>query len=431
MKYITSIIIIALLLYGSWNGFQLSQLQQVQKTEKEHQAEINQINYGLFNLQLWKEKAMGIFKGKMTDFDVDPSVYKEVEMELRAYLNDIYNDYLGNGRIINQFVDQAVKDGKLNEMFAKLIKQNIGPAIQNLNIKQQLPAIAKELTQELKTREPELKGHLTAGFKGILNENIKDDYRDPRVNIYKAYDQQSLKLTNDHLSQSIADRAPVIQEKIYHSYIPLALAAVLSILLYGVLGGVISISLTTAASILLLVLGVTMPMINIDARLNAFTMHVLDNEVSFDEQFIYYQSKSILDVTRTMIEQDKWDLKLVGILVLCFSVIIPLIKLILSILSVTIDRIGRSRWVKNIVYHLGKWSMADVFVVAMFMAYIGFQGILANQLDMIERNRSGFAVETLNYSELAPGALYFTTYCILSIITGIMIKRYHDRKDIV
>jgi uncharacterized paraquat-inducible protein A len=32
------------------------------------------------------------------------------------------------------------------------------------------------------------------------------------------------------------------------------------------------------------------------------------------------------------------------------------------------------------VFKTGKWSMADVIVVAIFMAYIGFSGIVGEQL---------------------------------------------------
>ena len=71
--------------------------------------------------------------------------------------------------------------------------------------------------------------------------------------------------------------------------------------------------------------------------------------------------------------------------------------------------------------------MADVFVVALFMSYIGFHGLLTSQLGGIARNETGFAIETLNYSRLAPGAFFFTSYCILSIIIGIIINRQDIR----
>ena len=82
-----------------------------------------------------------------------------------------------------------------------------------------------------------------------------------------------------------------------------------------------------------------------------------------------------------------------------------------------------NRWVQNIIFYLGKWSMADVFVVALFMAYIGFYGILNSQLQAIENNKGGFAVETINNSSLSPGALFFTSYCIMSIILGKVVNK--------
>jgi hypothetical protein len=158
-------------------------------------------------------------------------------------------------------------------------------------------------------------------------------------------------------------------------------------------------------------------------------MAILGNEISFEEQFLYYQSKSILDVTRTLLEGRGIDLKVVGVLVLLFSVVIPFIKLIISGFFMYTDRLKNSKLAQSIIFYLGKWSMADVFVVAMFMAYIGFYGIITSQLTEIKGNETGYAVETLNYSQLSPGALFFTTYCVLSIISGILIHRSHLKND--
>ena len=77
----------------------------------------------------------------------------------------------------------------------------------------------------------------------------------------------------------------------------------------------------------------------------------------------------------------------------------------------------------GVIFYLGKWSMADVFVVAIFMAYIGFYGITSAQLNEIASGQGNYQVETINYSKLSPGALFFTSYCILSIITSIIIDR--------
>ncbi|MGK0317790.1 MAG: putative paraquat-inducible protein A [Saprospiraceae bacterium] len=78
-----------------------------------------------------------------------------------------------------------------------------------------------------------------------------------------------------------------------------------------------------------------------------------------------------------------------------FSIVVPFIKLVLSSAFLYSNKIRNNKLAKGIIYHLGKWSMADVFVVAMFMAYIGFYGIITSQLGDIGRNQTGYAVETL------------------------------------
>ena len=51
----------------------------------------------------------------------------------------------------------------------------------------------------------------------------------------------------------------------------------------------------------------------------------------------------------------------------------------------------------------GKWSMADVFVVAVFLAYLAFSNI-----------QSGIQTE----SNTLPGLYFFLSYCLLSIMAS-------------
>jgi len=182
----------------------------------------------------------------------------------------------------------------------------------------------------------------------------------------------------------------------------------------------------TLISIIFLVLGITLPMIDIDARLESFNINLMGNDLSFDEQVLYFQSKSITDVTQTLIQSRGIDTKVVGILVFLFSIVFPFIKLVLSSLFLFMERVRRSKWAKNIIFYLGKWSMADVFVVAIFMAYIGFYGIISSQLNEIAAG-DAYSVDTVNYSRLSPGALFFTSYCILSIIISILLDRMENK----
>ena len=427
MRYIITSLILAGLLFGGFKGYQLRQMTQEQTEYKEVLAEINRINYGLFNMDLWKEKALNIFTKRIEDFEVPSQAYVDIETELNVYLNLLYKEWLLSGKLVNQFVDEALRSGNMNKFVANMAKDYFGKEMKNFGIDKRIPAIAETLTEEIKRNEPMLSGYLKQGLNALLFDESAIKIKDLREPIYQHYGHTTLEATNKDLSNRVESLEAEINSKIKLVYAIVLGLVILCFLVYSTIGGATAISMISFGSIILLFLGVTMPMIDIDARLNAFEMSIVGSDITFDEQYLYYQSKSILDVTSTLIKGRGIDLKIVGIMILLFSVVVPFIKLVLSSIFLYSNKVRNNKLVKGIIYHLGKWSMADVFVVAMFMAYIGFYGIITAQLGEIGRNQTGYAVETLNYSRLSPGALFFTTYCILSIITGILIKRWENK----
>ncbi len=429
IRYSLLAALVGLIGYASYLALDIRKISQEKTALMEQYADVNRINNGLFNIQLWKEKAYQLFQDRASSFTINGEVYTEVEDMLSDYLRVAYRDYIESGVLINQMLDQAEKDGKINKMFLKIIKDNVGEQIKNLGLKSKIPSISKSLMVELKKNEPMIKGYITEGLSDMLFDESSSTYIDPRRGFFQRMGYEDVDSYNEATISTIKELESDLDKKVRLEYILLLSGVILSLVLYKVLGFVAATSMVTIISIVFLLLGVSLPMIDIDARLNAFSMDLLGQSISFDEQFMYYQSKSILDVTRTLIEGRGIDLKIVGVLILMFSIVIPFIKLILSTLFLYTRRLRKSNLVKTIIFYLGKWSMADVMVVAIFMAYIGFYGIISAQLDEIAGNQTGYSVETLNYSQLSPGALFFTTYCILSIITGIMIHRWHNNHD--
>ncbi len=428
MKYIIFVLLTGLTAYGATEGYGLYQNQQKVSQLKADHADINKINYGLFNLDLWKKKAMVIFDDKIGEFKISPDVYRQLEGEVKIYLDNVYEEYIGSGKLVNEMIAEAEESGSINKFFLKMIKDNIGDQIGKLNIDKQLPKIATAISKEIKANEPKIRYYIEEGLQDMLfagAENI--EIVDPRMPIYQLYGAEDLKGTNAAILSQIESIDPLIDRALERVIIILGTSILLGLLLYKVIGFKLFVSHWTLASVALLVLGVSMPMIDLDARLNSFQMDLMGSKIGFDEQSLYYQSKSIIDVTTTLIKEGAPDLKIVGYMILMFSVIFPFIKLLLSALFLFSEKVSNSKLAKGIIFHLGKWSMADVFVVALFMSYIGFHGLLTSQLGGIARNETGFAIETLNYSRLAPGALFFTSYCILSIIIGIIINRHDQR----
>lgn len=60
--------------------------------------------------------------------------------------------------------------------------------------------------------------------------------------------------------------------------------------------------------------------------------------------------------------------------------------------------------------------MADVMVVALFMAYIGFSGVINSQLTQLERASGTLEVFTTNNSTLQLGFYLFTAYSVVGLL---------------
>ena len=174
----------------------------------------------------------------------------------------------------------------------------------------------------------------------------------------------------------------------------------------------------TLICFLLLGLGLLLPMIEIDARIEEMSFTLLGQQISFTDQVLYYKSKSILEVVRLMLAQGKADVMAVGFLVLLFSVLFPVAKLLSSLVYIYNSRMRDSGFVRFMVFKTGKWSMADVMVVAIFMSYIGFSGILTEQLNQLEGLTQKLDMLTTNKSSLQTGFFLFASFAILSLLVA-------------
>lgn len=422
LKNVLLSLLVLLIGYTSYNSINLYYHIRNQKELKEDHAAINMITYGLFDIQLWKKQALDIFKKNIDNYEIEPSAYEELDRTLQVYLNQLYKQYFESGELIDTILEKLIENGSLNQMFATIIQKNIGSQLENLNLEKEIPGLSKSLVTEIKKNEPQIKAYFQAELLGMVMSDVEDKLMDRRLPYYKSYGFDNYEETDSYLTKQINILSDTERPALIMNILLLMTTLLILVLASKIIGFRMMILGMTLVSVLFLILGITFPMIDIDARLNAFTISLMGEPISFEEQIIYFQSKSILDVTSTLWQGQGWDLKLVGALVFCFSIVFPLVKLLLSAFYLFNKRIATNETVQKIIFHLGKWSMADVFVVAMFMAYIGFYGIITSQLSNISNNPNGYAVETLNYSRLAPGALYFTGYCILSIVIGVLIN---------
>lgn len=173
----------------------------------------------------------------------------------------------------------------------------------------------------------------------------------------------------------------------------------------------------TVATLILLATGVLTPMIEVEARISELRFALLGSPVRFSDQVLYFQSKSIIDVVRILAETGKADMLLVAVLITLFSVLFPALKVIASFLYYyDFHGLRGNAWVCFFALRSGKWSMADVLVVAMFMAYIGFSGLVSSQLSGIARSSRAVEVITTDGTALQIGFFMFLAFVLASLV---------------
>jgi len=110
---------------------------------------------------------------------------------------------------------------------------------------------------------------------------------------------------------------------------------------------------------------------------------------------LYESTQSILKTIETLYENNN---KLVAVLILLFSVVVPIIKAIILLIVLFIKNLDLRKKLFNFVRIIGKWSMADVFVVGIFLAFLATQ------------SNDGF------HAEIHNGFYYFLAYCLISLV---------------
>jgi hypothetical protein len=186
----------------------------------------------------------------------------------------------------------------------------------------------------------------------------------------------------------------------------------------------IQASLLIIASFFLLLGGVTTPMIDLEAKIDQLMLVLMGEKVIFLNNIIFFQSKSITDVVRILFEEGTLPMIFVGVLVFTFSIVFPSLKLISSLFySYRIGRLRENWLIQFFVIKSGKWSMADVMVVAIFMAFIGFDGIIGNQLDQLKQASEQVHILTTNGTQLLSGFYLFLLFCVSSLLLSETLTR--------
>jgi len=184
-------------------------------------------------------------------------------------------------------------------------------------------------------------------------------------------------------------------------------------------------------ALILLIVGITATIIEVDARIQTVNFMLLGDKVTFDNQVLFFQSKSIFGIVEVLLKQAKPDAVMVGSLILLFIIILPVVRLVAKgIHIVSPKRVAENGVVKYLAFESAKWDMADVMVVGILMTYIGLNGILQSQLSNLNIHNSLLTTTTVNNTSLQPGYFIFVGYVVFALILSYILKRITPYKVI-
>jgi fumarate reductase subunit D len=402
-KNIQVVILIAAVAISIFCTIQIIRYSAAKKTLDIHYAELINVKYGLLNPDQWKAQINSILSKKIDAFDMTADNINTAKSNVEQLL------YFA--------IDEAEKINaeRSTQSLEGLLRSTVTSfAIDFDDIRRNVPTIAQDIINKFRGTSDlvEFKGFL----KQILQNYLFKKGNNTNMANYNAILALYKQNNAEQCKQLIASQSKQhLNTIIMYAIILLALFACL-IIFYWYHSTGINYASVTCASICLLLCGVSTPMISLDARISQLSISFLGENLQFLNQGIFYQSKSILDVFWILISSGTFSAVLIGILIVLFSVIIPLCKIIAASIIKANPAQASNKFLSFIAYKLSKWSMADVFVVAIFMAYLGFNAVINNQLQKV--NSSSVEILTTNNTCLELGFVLFLAYVVGGVMMG-------------
>jgi hypothetical protein len=377
-------------------------------------AELNHVKYGLFSVEAWKRQITAILAEEIKTLNLSRTNERDLRKHIEVLLNTLIDK-----------VEKQIREGNKGsvEGWVKQVFMDLFVSLEDIKkgIPEYTDAIIHEITK-VKTR---------GQIKTILSKQLEQYFS-------RTFDAQDTAQLNRILLRTGSrdiEHAKISLDKaisLKHGLIvrEAVLLIILSVILFAVAGfskqplAPFRYILLVLSLVILLTAGVTTPMIDMEAKISQMSFVLMGHPILFENQVLYFQSKSILDVFWIMITHKDIPMKFVGVLLITFSIVFPLFK-ILSTLGYyyNFHRARENPVIRFFVLQSGKWSMADVMVVAMFMAYIGFNGIITSQFGQLSKASQELVILTTNGTSLKPGYYLFLTYTLLALLLSGFLTR--------
>lgn len=415
MNQLKPIILSLLLLVSIFASFKMYKSEQLQQQHKNDLIELSSIEYGLLNVDKWENLLADVIATKLDGFNDEGMDNDVLKKNVGALLKELIDNY-----------EKSIQKKNSGELFGAMKNSLYASAFDG--IRKDIPMLTDKVMVflDIKNNTEGIKEFIVILLKEYTEGTFeRTDYSKIDA-IVKKYEGETSSDTVTLLQQKLQEQNETNQP--YKTILAIAFLGFICVFFFFKNVSKTDYLLGITFSFLLLFLGITLPMIEIDARISEMSFSFLNETISFKDQVLFYKSKSIYEVVTLMMSQQKVDIIVVGGLIFLFSVLFPITKLISSILYILNKKLKESKLIQFFMFKTGKWSMADVFVIAIIMAFIGFEGIVTDQLSQLKNVSESVDILTTNNSSMLFGFFSFTAFVIVSIAIS---HRIHKEKDLV
>jgi hypothetical protein len=420
------LLVASIILAMAYCGLQVHILSKHQEGIKRDYMVVHSVSFGLLSVDEWRDNIVTAAKTQIQKFKLTPQQNADLKKEIEQILN----------ALLNKAIDSIEKPSK--NIGKKLEQAAFKTFVKEKKLHEEVPGYSQKIIDEI--NKPSSYNRLKRIAQSELDslgiqtydssKNAENTVIDSIFKKYNAVDKDSFEKQTD------SDLALIKKQTYKWSF--------------GMLGGIILILfiwwlvrnrpdvhtplyiLSIISALILLAVGLTTTMIQIDARIKSMDFHLLGQNVLFKDQVLFFQSKSIVDVVHILIQTGKVDSMIVGVLILVFSILFPITKL----MSTGIYMLDKRKWAKNKVIHFfafesGKWSMADVLVIAILMTFIGFNGIVNSTLSDLNIDNGTITSLTTNNTAIQPGYIIFIGFVFYSFVLSYILQNITHLRHII
>jgi hypothetical protein len=413
LRLVAGLLLLAIAASHTW--FTIDALESRRNLRMEL-AEIGHVRYGLLNVDLWMKRILPILDARIDALDLkkqdQASLRPTVQKALYRLLNDVKEKMTANN---SQGATGGGFLGQGNAMIANMMVGALRPHV---------PEYADVVLAEL--GRPENKTAVKKYIKSVLTDGARSTFGNVDTRWYSSILKEHGCADAPACQQELGNAIRQADEKIKFYYWAVLISSALAFLILITTRGALRRGPTSVLLLFCIVLlagGVLTPMLEVEAKISRLGITFMGQPITFTDQVVYFQSKSVLEVFRTLINAGRPDMWVVGVLVLMFSVVFPVLKIFTLTLSLYSPSLLRGNRVARFFgLESSKWSMADVMALAIFMSFVAFNGLVPNTMNGLRQTGAEIVIPT-DSSKLLPGYYLFIGFCLASLFLSKKLER--------